>query len=89
MKVNRFALKTPGNLSLSGPNGQADIMLRIGIGGEGGIRTHGSCYTTPVFETGAIDHSATSPTPYSRHVTTSSGHFGIKFKPIVLNRTAQ
>jgi hypothetical protein len=30
-------------------------------GGEGGIRTHGSCYTTPDFESGAIDHSTTSP----------------------------
>jgi hypothetical protein len=30
-------------------------------GGEGGIRTHGGRKPTPVFETGAIDHSATSP----------------------------
>lgn len=30
-------------------------------GGEGGIRTHGGLAPTPVFETGAIDHSATSP----------------------------
>ena len=29
--------------------------------GEGGIRTPGSCYTTPVFKTGAFGHSATSP----------------------------
>jgi len=30
--------------------------------GEGGIRTPGGCYTTPVFKTGAFGHSATSPT---------------------------
>jgi hypothetical protein len=30
-------------------------------GGEGGIRTHGGNYPTPVFKTGAINHSTTSP----------------------------
>ena len=30
-------------------------------GGEGGIRTHGTLASTPVFKTGAINHSATSP----------------------------
>ena len=30
-------------------------------GGEGGIRTHGGLAPTPVFKTGAFDHSATSP----------------------------
>jgi hypothetical protein len=30
-------------------------------GGEGGIRTHGRLATTPHFECGAFDHSATSP----------------------------
>ena len=33
----------------------------VSEGGEGGIRTPGGCYTTPVFKTGAFDHSATSP----------------------------
>ena len=28
---------------------------------EGGIRTHGSVATTPDFESGTFDHSATSP----------------------------
>lgn len=32
-----------------------------GDGGEGGIRTHGTLARTPVFKTGAFDHSATSP----------------------------
>jgi hypothetical protein len=32
------------------------------ISGEGGIRTLGTIAGTPVFETGAFDHSATSPT---------------------------
>ena len=31
------------------------------IGGEGGIRTHGSIAATPDFESGTFDHSATSP----------------------------
>ena len=30
-------------------------------GGEGGIRTPGTLSGTPVFKTGAINHSATSP----------------------------
>ena len=30
-------------------------------GGEGGIRTPGRVSPTPVFKTGAINHSATSP----------------------------
>ena len=30
-------------------------------GGEGGIRTHGPRKGTPVFETDAFSHSATSP----------------------------
>ena len=34
-------------------------------GGEGGIRTPGGVSPTPVFKTGAINHSATSPTNYS------------------------
>jgi hypothetical protein len=33
-------------------------------GGEGGIRTPGTLSGTPVFKTGAINHSATSPTCY-------------------------
>src|SRR5687768_13117006 len=31
------------------------------VGGEGGIRTHGTVARTPHFECGAFDHSATSP----------------------------
>src|ERR1044071_7787669 len=34
---------------------------RSDIGGEGGIRTHGTVARTPHFECGAFDHSATSP----------------------------
>jgi hypothetical protein len=36
-----------------------------GNGGEGGIRTPGTLSGTPVFKTGAINHSATSPHLYS------------------------
>ena len=35
--------------------------LREGKGGEGGIRTHGTLTGTPVFKTGAINRSTTSP----------------------------
>ena len=31
------------------------------IGGRGGIRTHGTLAGTPVFKTGALNHSATLP----------------------------
>src|SRR3979409_1689267 len=34
--------------------------LRAG-GGRGGIRTHGTLAGTPVFKTGALNHSATLP----------------------------
>ena len=34
---------------------------RNDVGGEGGIRTHGTVAHTPHFECGAFDHSATSP----------------------------
>ena len=35
--------------------------MRGRFGGEGGIRTLGSVATTPDFESGTFDHSATSP----------------------------
>jgi hypothetical protein len=31
------------------------------FGGRGGIRTHGALAGTPVFKTGALNHSATLP----------------------------
>ena len=33
----------------------------MACGGEGGIRTHGRLASTPDFESGTFDHSATSP----------------------------
>ena len=33
----------------------------LGSGGWGGIRTHGGVAATPVFKTGALNHSATHP----------------------------
>jgi hypothetical protein len=35
--------------------------IMSGIGGEGGIRTHGTGDRTPDFESGPFDHSGTSP----------------------------
>ena len=48
-------------------------------GGEGGIRTHGTLAGTPVFETGPIDHSGTSPQGVAfdsraRNLTDASGN---------------
>ena len=37
-------------------------------GGEGEIRTHGNLAATPDFESGAFDHSATSPWSFIRSV---------------------
>ena len=42
-------------------------------GGEGGIRTHGTRKGTPVFETGPIDHSGTSPRSLSNTTSRSGG----------------
>ena len=36
-------------------------LFSAGIGGEGGIRTHGTLARTAVFKTAALNHSATSP----------------------------
>ena len=37
------------------------LAISYTVGGEGGIRTHGTLAGTPHFECGAFDHSATSP----------------------------
>ena len=34
---------------------------KMSAGGRGGIRTHGTLAGTPVFKTGALNHSATLP----------------------------
>jgi hypothetical protein len=38
-----------------------DPIARDLLGGRGGIRTHGTLAGTPVFKTGALNHSATLP----------------------------
>jgi hypothetical protein len=43
------------------PEKQIYLMISIGFGGRGGIRTHGTLAGTPVFKTGALNHSATLP----------------------------
>jgi hypothetical protein len=37
------------------------VQLFYDLGGRGGIRTHGALAGTPVFKTGALNHSATLP----------------------------
>ena len=53
-------LKNPIYTGLMRYNGEIfDGNLILGGGGE--IRTHGPVAQTPVFKTGALDHSATPP----------------------------
>ena len=42
-------------------------LFSAGIGGEGGIRTHGTLARTAVFKTAALNHSATSPAGLIRY----------------------
>ena len=42
------------------PSGAYENLFVVN-GGGGGIRTHGGESPTPVFKTGALDHSATPP----------------------------
>ena len=42
-------------------NGRFSALVRCKNGGEGGIRTRDTPKGIPVFETGAFNHSATSP----------------------------
>ena len=47
VEVAALAVSTGANMAISG--------------GRGGIRTHGTLAGTPVFKTGALNHSATLP----------------------------
>ncbi len=49
-----YPMRTTSNFTLIGQ------WLSVS-GGGGGIRTHGTLSRTPVFKTGAFDHSATPP----------------------------
>ena len=71
--VNRSVPETPGNLPLSAALGRAESAARMETGGEGGIRTHGRLAPTSVFETDAIDHSATSPQAVAPYNHTKGG----------------
>src|ERR1700687_1716285 len=42
------------------------------VGGRGGIRTHGTLAGTPVFKTGALNHSATLPSLEFRDLAETS-----------------
>src|SRR5215204_528655 len=50
---------TPSALAARSPSQRADVVRRSS--GQGEIRTHGTVAGTPVFETGAFNHSATCP----------------------------
>ena len=51
-----------------------EALVCLLTGGEGGIRTHGSVATTPDFESGTFDHSATSPAFVSKPVSIAGSH---------------
>ena len=53
--------KAPRGAGLWAPDNSTERVSRSCSGGEGGIRTHGDVATTPDFESGTFDHSATSP----------------------------
>src|SRR5688500_17180385 len=42
-------------------NAEENVEIRGNISGRGGIRTPGGLSPTPVFKTGALNHSATRP----------------------------
>jgi hypothetical protein len=50
----------PASANGANKNGPEGPFL-FAVGGEGGIRTHGTREGTPVFKTGAFNRSATSP----------------------------
>ena len=58
----------------------------IKIGGEGEIRTHEGLTTLPVFKTGALDHSATSPRQWSVLGYMGTGRGCLSQKPGILVR---
>ncbi len=43
------------------------------LGGRGGIRTHGALAGTPVFKTGALNHSATLPAHWKPALSKADG----------------
>src|SRR5258708_31415042 len=50
-------------------------------GGRGGIRTHGTLAGTPVFKTGALNHSATLPLPRHQSLSIHEVKNGRRTKP--------
>ncbi len=63
VKVSKTVQTTDSAISAENPDlSQLVLVCPSGeSGGEGGIRTHGTVSGTPDFESGTIDHSATSP----------------------------
>jgi hypothetical protein len=61
----------------------SNLLISFNYGGRGGIRTHGTLAGTPVFKTGALNHSATLPiqefqslSPAYRRTQWKRGEFG-------------
>ncbi len=58
------------------------FQLTIAAGGRGGIRTHGTLAGTPVFKTGALNHSATLPSLRDQALSVSSSRTQCERGPI-------
>ena len=69
LSPTRITLENNGKIR---PQPDRENAFARACGGGGGIRTHGALARTPVFKTGAIDHSATPPA-CSRAAVTGSG----------------
>ena len=60
--LSRITLENNGKIR---PEPDRENAFARASGGGGGIRTHGTLSRTPVFKTGAFDHSATPPRRFS------------------------
>jgi hypothetical protein len=59
-----IAMECEGRVFITDPIGDTFVRTEFSEltdGGRGGIRTHGTLAGTPVFKTGALNHSATLP----------------------------
>ncbi len=66
VQLGQAEKKAPRTAGLCATDNPTERVRWSCFGGEGGIRTLGSVATTPDFESGTFDHSATSPEMLSK-----------------------
>src|SRR4051794_12117473 len=59
--ASTFSATKNGHLASQVRHLPVSLPGHMSVGGRGGIRTHGTLAGTPVFKTGALNHSATLP----------------------------